>query len=140
MKILGYLSLVSLSVAVFSAACGDDEETTTGTQSTTRTTTTTTTTTTTGPGSGGAGGGGVNCTQVCDDLWTCTQEDMNCPALMPGDEEAFKMGCVTNCMNTPALAGLVDPMDCAGTVMTLVGVSPEFNAACNGAGGAGGGG
>ena len=139
MKILGYLSLASLSVAIFAAACGDDE-TTSNTTSTSRTTTTTTTTTT-GPGSGGAGGG-IDCGMVCDDLWNCTQEDMNCPGLAPGDEADFKMGCEETC-NGPtgaALAGLVNPMDCANTVMTISGLNAEFEAACQGAGGAGGGG
>ncbi|HZO13102.1 MAG TPA: hypothetical protein VFB62_07580 [Polyangiaceae bacterium] len=127
-------------MAVFSAACSDDETTSPSTSSTTRTTTTTTTTT--GPGSGGGGGSGIDCTMVCDDLWGCTQEGNNCPGLEPGDEMNFKMNCMDTC-NGPtgaALAGLVDPMDCMGTVETISGLNMEFAAACQGAGGAGGGG
>ena len=82
-------------------------------------------------------GSGIDCALVCDDLWNCTQEDNLCPGLEPGDEATFKQGCLDNCNGPtgPALAGLVDPADCPGTVMTLIGVSMDFAAACQGTGG-----
>ena len=82
-------------------------------------------------------GTGLDCTLVCDNLWNCTQQGNLCPGLEPGDEADFKQGCLDSC-NGPtgsALASLVDPNDCPGTIMTLSGLNVDFANACQGTGG-----
>jgi hypothetical protein len=91
----------------------------------------------------GAGGGsmGLDCATACGVLYDCGVENMNC-AGFTGDatqKAAFVSGCVTTCDGQPALAGLVNGADRAGTIATLSALNAEFDAVCmNGVGGAGG--
>ena len=90
-------------------------------------------------GEGGmGGGGGRDCAQACADLGDCAGRDDLCPGITPDNKAAFIEGCLPACEASPALIGLVNPTDCAGTVGTLSNVNPQFAEACEGGGGMGG--
>ncbi|MEJ7734161.1 MAG: hypothetical protein WKG00_33825 [Polyangiaceae bacterium] len=105
-------------------------------------------------GAGGEGGGGVDCEALCGELYDCGAEDDNCPGFSgdPAEKETFingdpenpADGCVQGCKDTPALAAIFDPEDCAGSVGIISGANPDFKEVCDngfsGGGGAGGGG
>ncbi|MBM4376801.1 MAG: hypothetical protein FJ095_17100, partial [Deltaproteobacteria bacterium] len=113
-----------------------------------------------GGGAGGAtsssgGGGGMltKCEQACTDLYQCGLEKDGaaqlCPGFKGGDEEksfvngSMNNGCADTCEDNMALAALVDPKNCKGTIATLKSLNATFKGVCeNGlsAGGAGGGG
>ena len=139
MKLLAVVTTVSALALV---ACGDDSGTSaTGTG---------------GAGTGGSGQGGAttssqgggssgpDCAAVCGTLYDCGVENMNCPSFTgePAEKTTFVDGCIPGCEAQPALAAIVDPTDCAGTIMTISGVSTDFASVCqggiSGAGGAGG--
>ena len=113
---------------------GDDDDTDAGqggAATTSSNTWTTTTTTTTGPD------GGDQCLAACTDLYTCTQQPGLCPGLEGTTLNDWLYGtttegCLDTCADSPALAALVDPTDCPGTVSTLSTLSPNFEAACSG--------
>jgi len=151
MKLLAVVTTVSALALV---ACGDDSRTSTGTggAGTGGAGQGGATTSAGGSGQGGAttssqGGGstGPDCAAACGTLYDCGAQDMNCPGFTgdPAEKTAFVDGCIPGCESQPALAAIVDPNDCAGTIMTISGVSTDFAAACtggiSGAGGAGGG-
>ena len=102
-------------------------------------------------GGGGEGGGGVDCVQACTDLFQCgLEDDGNGMQLCPGfdggggaggaagiSQDDFLNGsnmdgCVAACGDLPALAALIDPNNCAMTVMTISGADPGFAGACSG--------
>ena len=95
------------------------------------------------PGTGGGGAPAVDCAAVCGSLYDCGVEDGNCPNFTGEADQktAFVTNCTSACEGNPALASLVDPDNCSGTVATLSAVNADFKASCSGTGtgGAGGG-
>jgi hypothetical protein len=88
-----------------------------------------------GDGSGNAGGDpGADCFPACTELYLCGAA--NGYALCPGFEALpefdFVDGCVSSCEQTPALAALVDPTNCPGTVNAVKSASLDFAQACEG--------
>jgi hypothetical protein len=152
MKLLAVVTTVSALALV---ACGDDSGTSatgTGGAGAGGSGQGGATTSAGGSGQGGAstssqGGGstGPDCAAACGSLYDCGVEDMNCPAFTgdAAEKTTFVDGCIPGCEAQPALAAIVDPTDCAGTIMTISGVSSDFASVCqggiSGAGGAGGG-
>jgi hypothetical protein len=139
------LAIMAATGLLLVSACSSDDTTTT-------TTTTTTTSSHGGGGStGGSGGSGDACPTACTDLFNCGQTNNLCPGMADltlsawlngsaaGGAGGATAGCLDTCAANPALAALVDPTDCAGTVTTLSTLNPTFAATCQGAGGAGGG-
>jgi len=126
------------------AACGDDTtDTSGGAGGSTASTGSPASGSSASSGATGGAGGGPSCEDACGQLYDCGAEMMNCPGFSgdPAEKMDFVTGCVTSCMMQMALIGLVDPKDCAGTVMTISGVSADFKNVCEngfGAGGAGG--
>jgi hypothetical protein len=100
-----------------------------------------------GSGSSASSGGGADCTTACTDLYQCGLESgvegQLCPGFTgdTGELELFLNGsggngCIANCEGNPALAALVNPSDCEGTIASVRSVSPDFVAVCdNGFGG-----
>jgi len=148
-----FFGMLLAGASVTAVACSDSND-----SGTTATTATTATTSTTG-GTGGAGGmsGGLDCAKVCGDLYNCGLEKDGAAQLCPGFKGGAEAntfvkgtmdnGCEANCKDQPALAALVDPMNCKGTVGTLKGLNATFKSSCEeglsssaGAGGAGQGG
>jgi hypothetical protein len=150
-----FFGLILGGASLAAVACGGDDGGTTSTSTSTATSTSTSTSTATGGGAGGAGGGGMltKCEQACTDLYKCGLEKNGaaqlCPGFKGGAEEAsfvngsMNNGCADTCEDNMALAALVDPKNCQGTIGTLKGLNAQFKNVCeNGlmAGGAGGGG
>jgi hypothetical protein len=126
-------------------ACGSKSDST-GTTAPAATSTSTTAAT----GSGGAtssasGTGGMmgpDCKKACTDLYNCgLAKDMTtmmqyCPGFKGGMElDAFlngsmMNGCVKACGDNPALAGIVDPSNCKGTIDFIKGAKAEFKCSC----------
>jgi hypothetical protein len=100
------------------------------------------------PSTGGSGGStALTCAEACGVLYDCGAENMNCMGFSgdPAEKEAFvgddMGGCIQTCNEQAALINLIQPDNCAGTVMTLKGVSPDFAEVCDNGfatGGAGG--
>ncbi len=76
----------------------------------------------------------TECSAVCSTLYACGLENNNCPGFSddPMSELAFLDMCVPQCEGNPALAQIVDPMNCTQTVNTLEQISQDFAAACQG--------
>ncbi len=134
-------SLCAAGIDVYSCyGCGTS--TCTGTSTLTATGTSTNTSTGTGTGTG------IDCNQLCSDVYTCGQESGGSGQLCPGftpscvSESAYlngsgggSTGCLAVCASPtgPVLAGLDNPSDCAATVTALKGADADFQAACEGA-------
>jgi hypothetical protein len=73
-----------------------------------------------------------DCETACTVLWDCMQQDDLCPGIDPSMGDVFVPYCLETCAQTPALIALVNPDDCATTIQTLTGVSPEFDEICSG--------
>ncbi|MFN3197236.1 MAG: hypothetical protein ACE366_02290 [Bradymonadia bacterium] len=91
------------------------------------------------PDAGAVGGGdpgfSANCVEACETLTFCALND---PELCSGVYDQARAGqlnaeCLPLCEQNPALAALVNPDDCSGTLLTLTNVSSDFDFACSGA-------
>jgi hypothetical protein len=101
-----------------------------------------------GPSTGGSGGAAeLTCETGCGILYDCGAENMNCMGFSgdPDEKTAFvgdaDGGCIQTCNEQAALLNLIQPDNCAGTIMTIKGVSPDFAEVCDNGfatGGAGG--
>ena len=140
----GWLGTVILMVsaascggtAVVDAPLGEggsgDTVTPTGTPTGTATGTGTPTDTGTPTGTGTGTDVSPECAQACLDLFLCSQEPELCPALDPADGQRFIEGCYETCTANPALVAVIDGDDCFTTVQTLLVLSEDFAAACQG--------
>ena len=134
-------AVATVGAACAMAACGDDTTDTSGSGGSTASSGTPASSGSpaSSGATGGGGGGGPDCATVCGELYDCGLEDMNCPGFTPDGKMDFVDGCIPQCMTNPALASVVDPMNCAGTIMLIKGANPQFKDGCeNGFGGGGG--
>jgi hypothetical protein len=99
-----------------------------------------------GPSSGGGGSAELTCETGCAILYDCGAENMNCmgftgdpteKATFVGDADG---GCIQSCNEQAALLNLIQPDNCAATIMTIKGVSPDFADVCDNGFSTGGGG
>ncbi|MBI4705404.1 MAG: hypothetical protein HY744_30235 [Deltaproteobacteria bacterium] len=101
-----------------------------------------TTTSTSASGSGGCDTPPPDdCESACKALFYCTQQDDLCPGMQGISWESFAYGggmgggCLQICQQQKALIAVVDPCDCAGTMATLLGASPQLKQVCQGGNG-----
>lgn len=156
-----FFGMVCAGALLLGVACGDTA-TDTGSSTTASTASTTSTASTASTGVGGAGGGGgaggagaeSACAKTCGQLYACGLEKSGAAQLCPGFKGGAEAttfikgsgasgGCEKSCEEQPALAALVDPMNCSGTIGTLKSFNMTFKNVCEnglsaGAGGAGG--
>ena len=106
-----------------------------GSSTSVTTATTASTSTSTGGGSGG------NCAKACGQLYACGLEKDGaaqlCPGFKGGDEViafvkgSMDNGCEASCKAQPALAALIDPANCKGTITTLKNLNSTFKDSCD---------
>lgn len=82
--------------------------------------------------SSSGGGSAASCQLACPLLYDCGVEDGNCPGFTgnPSEKQLFVDVCLNTCASNPALAGVVDPNDCSGTVAVISSVDATFDNAC----------
>jgi hypothetical protein len=74
----------------------------------------------------------MSCDEACATLFCCLLASGDCPAAPADGEAAFTKGCLESCVASPALIAIVDPSNCDTTVSTLIALSHEFAAYCEG--------
>jgi hypothetical protein len=74
------------------------------------------------------------CYEPCNDLWACTQTEVDgeklCVGLDAEDEGDFVQGCMDN-PSCAAMSGFINADDCAKTVATIKGLSADFAESCD---------
>jgi len=139
--------------ALFAGGACSDESTSSSSSTSTSSSGSSSSSSTSGTGGNGTGGsGGVDCNQVCNDLFDCGVSEC-AGGWAESDRDLYingcnDDGCLATCTATPALAALVDSSDCPGTVATISSANATFKDVCDngftpcgaGGGGTGGGG